>query len=83
MTYINNGIAVDDPHDAGLGVSGDTATETGPLALFYCYRIRSAHKNGWRTGLGLVYYLLRSPVKTINLKLTVDDNIATSDTLAK
>lgn len=44
-TYIDNSVSVDQPHYTWLGMSSDTAAESGPFSFFYSRWFRFAHED--------------------------------------
>lgn len=53
---VGDGMTVDEPHYAGLGMSSYAATEASPFALFYCACFRLSHED-W--GLTWFSFLIR------------------------
>ena len=52
LTYIDDSVSVDEPHDPGLGVAGDPAAEAGAAPL------RGRHRLGLRHEAGLELFCL-------------------------
>lgn len=69
LDYVDDGVSVDEPHDARLRVAGDAATEARPFALLHGHWVRPADEHGRRSRLNLVRYLLRYPGRNIRLTL--------------
>ena len=45
-SYIDNGVAVDKPHNSWLGVASDAATEPGTASLVCGHRFGLRHETG-------------------------------------
>ena len=60
--HIDNGVSVDEPHDPGPRVTGDSAAEARPVALVHRHRLRLGDEHGRLADPFLLLRRVRSPI---------------------